>query len=99
MKIPATPIALAALGLGMIFVPAAAADRDMHAVSTPRVALQPAAASADVAEMVTPNCLLPGQIRSFGGLTMVTARRAVALPATDCTARGGEPIAATAAAD
>ena len=99
MKIPATPIAFAAFCLGMIFVPAAAADREMHAISPPQIALQPAAASADVAEIATPNCLLPGQIRSFGGLTMVTARRAVALPATDCIARGGEPIAATAAAD
>ena len=98
MKIPATPIAFCALCLGMMMVPVAAADRDMHAVSPSQIALQPVA-SADVAEMATPNCLLPGQIRSFGGLTMVTPRRAVTLATADCAARGGEPIASTAAAD
>jgi len=99
MKIPATPIALAAFCLGMMVVPAAAADRDMRTASTDQVALQPAAAAADVAEVVAPNCLLPGQIRNFGGLTMVTPRRPVTLAAADCAARGGEPIASTAAAD
>ncbi len=99
MRIPATPIALAAFFLGMIIVPAAGADRETRATSAPQVALQPAAASADVTELVAPNCLLPGQIRNFGGLTMVTPRRAVALPAADCAARGGETIASTAAAD
>ncbi len=98
MRMPATPIALAAFCLGMMIVPAAAADRDIHAASTPQVALQPAA-SADVAEVAAPNCLLPGQIRNFGGLVMVTPRRPVTLAAADCAARGGEPIASTAAAD
>jgi hypothetical protein len=97
MKIAATPIALAAFCLGMMIVPAAGADREMRTVPTTQVALQPAAASADVAEAVAPNCLLPGQIRSFGGLIMVTPRRAVTLAATDCAARGGAPIASTAA--
>jgi hypothetical protein len=99
MKIPATPIALAAFGLGMMIVTAAAADRDGPAARTTQVALQPAAASADVVEVVAPKCLLPGQIRSFGGLTMLTPRRQVTLAAADCVARGGEPITATAAAD
>ena len=98
MKIAATPIALAGFCLGMLAMPAAAADRDTRA-STTQVALQPAAASADVGEVANPNCLLPGQIRSFGKLTMVTPRRAVTLAAADCAARGGEPIASTAAAD
>ena len=98
MKIPATPIALATFCLGMMIVPAAAADHDMRAAPTTQIALQQAADSADASEVVAPNCLLPGQIRSFGGLTMVTPRRAVTLAATDCAARGGEPIA-TAAAD
>ena len=98
MKIPATPIAFCAFCLGMMMVPAAAADREMHAISLSEIPLQPAI-SADVAEMATPNCLLPGQIRSFGGLTMVTPRRAVTLATADCAARGGEPIASTAAAD
>jgi len=99
MKMPATPIAFAAFCLGMMMVPAAAADRNIRAASTDQVALQPAAAAADVAEVVAPNCLLPGQIRNFGGLTMVTPRRPVTLAAADCAARGGEPIASTAAAD
>lgn len=98
MKIPATPIVVCAFCLGMIVVPAAAADREMRAISLSEIPLEPAN-SADVAEMATPNCLLPGQIRSSGSLTMVTPRRAVTLAPRDCTARGGEPIASTAAAD
>src|SRR5215510_10082168 len=99
MKIPATPIALAAFCVGMTIMSAGAADRDMHAASVAQVPLQPAAASADVAEAAAPNCLLPGQIRSFGSLLMVTPRRPVTLPAADCAARGGEPIACTASAN
>ncbi len=98
MTIPATPIALAAFCLGMMAVPAAAADRDMRTASTDQVAMQ-AAAAEDVAEVTAPNCLLPGQIRNFGSLAMVTPRRPVTLPAADCAARGGEPIASTAAAN
>jgi hypothetical protein len=98
MRIPTTPIAVAAFFLGMIIVPAWGADRDSRAAPAPQVALQPAA--ADVAEVTTAaNCLLPGQIRRFGNITMVTARRAVTLPAADCAARGGEQIASTAAAN
>jgi hypothetical protein len=93
MRIPATPIALTAFFLGMIVVPAAGADRDSRA-SVPQVALQPAA-SADAAGA---NCLVPGQIHDFGSVRTVTPRRAVTLPAADCAARGGEPIA-TAAVD
>src|SRR5882672_7173258 len=97
MRIAATPIALAAFCLGMTIVPAVAAEHDLRAAPTTQVALQPAAASSDGAEAVAPNCLLRGQIRSFGGLTMVMPRRAVTLATTDCAARGGEPIASTAA--
>jgi hypothetical protein len=99
MRIAATPIALAVFCLGVTIVPAAAAEHDLHTAPTNHVALQPTAASSDGAEAVAPNCLLPGQIRSFGGLVMVTPRRAVTLAATDCAARGGELIASTAAAD
>lgn len=99
MRMPATPIAFAAFCLGMMVVSAAAADRDIRPASTDQVALQPAAASADVAEVLAPNCLLPGQIRNFGGVAMVTPRRPVTLAPADCTARGGEPIASTAAAN
>jgi hypothetical protein len=100
MKIPATPIALAAFCLGMMIIPAAAADHEVRRnAPTEQVALQPAAAPADVVEAAAPNCLVPGQIRSFGGLMMLTPRRAVTLAAADCIARGGEPIISTAAAD
>jgi hypothetical protein len=91
MRIPATPIALAAFFLGMIIVPASGAERDARA-SVPQIALQPAA-SADAAGA---NCLLPGQIHDYGSVTTVTPRRAVTLPAADCAARGGETIAAAA---
>jgi len=99
MKLPATPIALAAFVLGMTIVPAAAADRDAHAAPAPQIAQQPAPASAEVVDAAAPNCLLPGQIRRFGSFVMVTPRRAVTLAGADCVARGGEPIASTAAAD
>ena len=99
MRIAATPIALAAFCLGMTIVPAAAAEHDLRTAPTNQIALQPAAASSIGTEAVAPNCLLPGQIRSFGDLTVVTPRRAVTLAATDCAARGGEPIASTSAAD
>jgi hypothetical protein len=99
MKLPATPIALAAVCLGMIIAPAAAADRDVHAASAPQIAQQSAPASPDVVEASTSNCLLPGQIRRFGSFVMVTPPRAVTLAGADCIARGGEPIASTAAAD
>jgi hypothetical protein len=71
--------ALAAFWLGMAIVSAAAADRP--------------AASADAAEVAAQNCLLPAQIHRVGSITMVMPRRAVALPAAECVARGGEPIA------
>ena len=99
MKIPATPIALVAFSLGMMIVPAAAADRNASAAPTTQVALQPAPGSADAVDVGAPNCLLPGQIRSFGGLTMLTPRRPVTLAAAACAARGGEPITGRAAAD
>jgi hypothetical protein len=78
------------LCIGLIAAPAAAADRDLPTT---------AAASADGNETTTPNCLLPGQIRKFGGITTVTPRRAVHLDAAECADRGGEPIESTAAAD
>src|SRR5262245_8266495 len=95
MRITATPIALAAFCLGMVTLPAAAADRNAQAVPSPQIALQPAA-SADSEEAAAPNCLLPGQIRNFGSLTLLTPRRPVTLAASDCVARGGEPITSTA---
>jgi hypothetical protein len=98
MRTTATPIALAALLLNLTIVPAAAADRDMRASPDSQIALQPATPT-DVAEAMAPNCLLPGQIRNFSGLTLVTPQRAVTLPAVDCAARGGQAIASTAAAD
>jgi len=95
MRIPATPIALAVFCLGMTIVPAAGADRDAQPASIPQVALHP----TDTTQTGGGNCLLPGQIHKFGGIKTVTPRRAVTLPAAECTARGGEPIASTAAAD
>ena len=95
MRITATPIALAAFCLGMITLPAAAADRNAHAVATSQIALQPAAASADNEEAAAPNCLLPGQIRRFGSITMVTPGRPVTLAPADCVVRGGEVITST----
>jgi hypothetical protein len=68
-------------------VGAIAADRDPPSPSAPEltVATVPAVAAA-------PNCLLPGQIRSFGGQALLTPKRAVTLDRSDCVARGGEPM-------
>ena len=96
MRITATPIALAAFCLGMITLPAAAADRNTQTAPTSQIALQPVAASADSEEAAAPNCLLPGQLRNFGGLTLLTPRRPVTLSASECVTRGGEPITGTA---
>src|SRR5262245_7749823 len=86
--------ALAALFLGVASASAAAADRAPAAA--PSVAAAPQPATADAADSAAPNCLLPGQIRSLGGIAMVTARRPVTLPPADCAARGGELIASDA---
>ena len=100
MRIAATPIALAVFCLGVTIVPAAAAEHDLRTAPTNQVALQPAAASSDGAEAVAPELPAAGsdpQLRR--PRHVVTPRRAVTLAATDCAARGGEPIASTAAAD
>ena len=96
MKIWATLIALAALCAGIVCGSALGAERDPRVAAAPQVALQPVAASADTASDTTANCLLPGEIRSFGGLTMLTPRRPVTLPESECVNLGGEPIAGTA---
>lgn len=49
---------------------------------------------AEAAAGAGPNCLLPGRIRSVGGLGILAPRRPVTLAPTDCAARGGEPTAA-----
>jgi hypothetical protein len=54
------------------------------------------AASADAAAQ---NCLLPAQIHRVGSVSMVMPRRAIALPATECVACGGEPIAGAPASN
>jgi hypothetical protein len=87
--------ALAAIWLVLALAPAAADDREPTAPSTASAALQPAAAVA-AAEVAAPNCLLPGQIRSLGGIALVTPRRPVLLAPAECAERGGEPIADTA---
>jgi hypothetical protein len=84
---------IAAISVG-IAMPAAAAGSDSVSAPTVQVDPQPAT-SADATSVGTPNCLLPGQIHSFGGIATVTPRRTAALPKADCAARGGEPIIGT----
>jgi len=59
------------------------------AIASAAAADQPAAS----ADATARNCLLPAQIHRVGSVTMVMPRRAVTLPAAECVARGGEPIA------
>ena len=93
MKVSAILFAATGFCIGMFVVPSGAADRDTRATTT-EVAL----ASADAGSSdKTANCRVPGQIRNFGGITMVTPRRLVTLDSADCLARGGEVISATAA--
>jgi hypothetical protein len=77
--------ALASTWLVLALAPAAADDREPTA-----------SAAAATAEVAAPNCLLPGQIRSLGGIALVTPRRPVLLAPAECAERGGEPIADTA---
>jgi hypothetical protein len=98
MRIATTPIALGTFLLVLTVADAPAADREIRSAPTSQIALQPTA-STDVNQATAPNCLLPGQIRNFGGLTILTPRRTVTLPAADCTVRGGELIASAPAVD
>jgi hypothetical protein len=93
MTMSARLVATSGLCIGLMAVPAMAADRERPTI-TAQAGLASTTASADAA----PNCLLPGQIRSFGSMTTLTPRRPVTLDAADCTARGGELIRSTAAA-
>lgn len=95
MKVFTRLVAASGLCIGLIAAPAAAADRDLPTIAV----AQTAVASADGIQTTTPTCLLPGQIRKFGGITTVTPRRAIHLDAAECADRGGEPIESTAAAD
>lgn len=93
MKVSAILFAATGFGIGMFVVPSGAAERDQR-VATTEVAL----ASTDAGGSdETANCRVPGEIRSFGSVTMVTPRRLVTLDSADCLARGGEVISATAA--
>jgi hypothetical protein len=65
------------------------------AIASAAAADQPTA-SADAA---TRNCLLPAQIHRVGSVSMAMPRRAVALPAAECVARGGESITGAPAAN
>jgi hypothetical protein len=75
--------------IGLIATSVAAADSDVRTESRPTTEI----VAANLAGNTAPNCLLPGQIRKFGDLTMVTPRQPVQLDAAACAARGGELIA------
>jgi hypothetical protein len=95
MTIFARLVAVSSFCIALVATPAGAADRERPTITAQASLASAAAASADSA---APNCLLPGQIHKFGGITTVTPRRAVTLDAADCAARGGEPIESTTAA-
>lgn len=46
-----------------------------------------------IAGMQIVDCLLPGQLRSLGNTTYLTARRPIKTTAADCNVRGGEYVA------
>lgn len=58
---------------------------------------QPGAAPASQEDLISGmhvvDCLLPGQVRSLGNQTYLTARRPVKTTASDCNIRGGEYVA------
>lgn len=56
-------------------------------------AQQQANGSTNVKDYYIVDCLLPGQIRSLGNKTYVSARRPVRTTAADCNIRGGEYVA------
>jgi len=95
MKIAPTAFAVA----GMLLLGASGAIAAAEHDNSPEIAVA-AAPSAPVVEVaIAPNCLLPGQIHSFGGQALLTPKRAVTLDPSDCTARGGEPITAATSAN
>jgi hypothetical protein len=95
MKIAPTVFAAA----GVLLLATGSAIAASEHGNPPAIAVA-AAPSAPVVEVATaPNCLLPGQIHSFGGQALVTPKRAVTLDPSDCTARGGDPITATTSAN
>ena len=54
---------------------------------------QPPSQEQLIAGMHVVDCLLPGQVRSLGTQTYLTARRPVKTTAADCNIRGGEYVA------
>ena len=95
MKIAPTVFAIA----GTLLLGASGAIAAADHANSPDIAVA-AAPSAPVVDVATaPNCLLPGQIHSFGGQALLTPRRAVTLDPSDCTARGGEPITTATSAN
>lgn len=54
---------------------------------------QPASQEELIAGMHIVDCLLPGQVRSLGNQTYLTARRPIKTTASDCNIRGGEYVA------
>ncbi|MBN51016.1 MAG: peptidase C14 [Spongiibacteraceae bacterium] len=54
---------------------------------------QPANQEELIAGMHIVDCLLPGQVRSLGNQTYITARRPIKTTASDCNIRGGEYVA------
>jgi hypothetical protein len=91
-------LTMTAICFALVAMPAAADDPHPQSNRAPQLDVATATASAD-ATRVAGNCLLPGQIRGFGSITMLTPKRAVTLDAGECAARGGEPIAGSAVAN
>lgn len=53
----------------------------------------PASQEELISGMHVVDCLLPGQVRSLGNQTYITARRPIKTTASDCNIRGGEYVA------
>lgn len=62
-------------------------------VSSPAASGLPSGEQDQIAGMQIVDCLLPGQLRSLGRTTYLTARRPIKTTAADCNIRGGEYVA------
>lgn len=61
--------------------------------STTQPGASPASQEELISGMHVVDCLLPGQVRSLGNQTYLTARRPIKTTASDCNIRGGEYVA------
>ncbi len=80
-------VAMGACGIASLLLLSACSS------STTQPGATPASQEELISGMHVVDCLLPGQVRSLGNQTYLTARRPIKTTASDCNIRGGEYVA------